>query len=317
MIAADPAVALRFGVLGPLQVLRDRQSCAPTARLQRVLLSLLLLHGNETLPVSRLVDGLWGDRPPRSAIAALQMYVSAVRRFLTPAWSATRDTSQHPILVTEPSGYRLRVTVAQVDLLRFRVLATAGRRLLAEGRCGAGAGMIRQALAVWRGPVLPDVVRSGAIERCAVRLDAERLALLQERMAAELCQGRRLELVGELTDLCVQHPLREGFQQQLMLVHYLSGSRAEALAAYRRAHRRMVDEAGIEPGPAMRALQQAILRGEPAPHPHYTGIWCPSCVGPAYPGRPVGRDCECRGGCRAPRPQPGSDAPIVQCNPRR
>nr|WP_240956603.1 AfsR/SARP family transcriptional regulator [Micromonospora sp. HNM0581] len=231
------------------------------------------------------------------------MYVSAVRRSLIPTWSAKNGTHQHPILVTEPSGYRLRVTVDQVDLLRFRSLAAAGRGLLAEGRCGEGAEAISRALAVWRGPVLPDEARSGEIERYAVRLEAERLALLQERIAAQLCQGRRLELVGELIDLCSQYPLREGFQQQLMLVHYLSGSRVEALGVYKRARRRMVDEAGIEPGPGMRALHQVVLRGAPAPHPHYSAAWCPICIDPIQPGESAG-GCECRvSGCRRKRPQ--------------
>ncbi|MDG4763988.1 AfsR/SARP family transcriptional regulator [Solwaraspora sp. WMMD406] len=294
------AVDLRYGVLGPLQVLRHWRQCAPTARLQRILLSLLLLNGNETLPVSRLVDGLWGERPPRSAVAALQMYVSAIRRFLEPTWTAAGDARQHPVLVTEPNGYMLRVTVGQVDLFRFRSLATAGRQLLSEGNCGQGAEMIRRSLDVWRGSVLSDVARTAAIERYAVRLEAERLALIQELIAAELCQGKRLELVGELTDLCVQHPLREAFHQQLMLVNYLSGSRAEALAVYQRARLRMVDEAGIEPGPGMRALHQIVLNGAPAPHPHYSATWCPGCVTAVAVEPTRSAACECRtASCRA------------------
>ncbi|MFJ8582541.1 BTAD domain-containing putative transcriptional regulator [Micromonospora sp. NPDC093277] len=288
-----PAPALRFHILGPLEVYRDGEPCTPTAPLQRKLLALLLLHGNELIPVTRIIDALWGHRPPRSALAALQMYVSAVRRVLSPGARVRGGTRQHPVLRTQPSGYVIRVEPGQLDLHRFRSLSADGRRRVAEGRCAEAGESFRQALAMWRGPALADLSRSDLMERYAVPLEAERLALLQERIGADLCQGRSLELVGELGELSARYPLRESFHQQLMLALYLSGGRAEALQVYQRAHRIMVDEAGVEPGPGLRALQQMILDGSAAPHPHHSAIWCPACA-----DRPTA-NCRCRRTCQA------------------
>ncbi|EEP72980.1 hypothetical protein MCAG_03307 [Micromonospora sp. ATCC 39149] len=299
-----PLRGLRFGILGALEVFRDGEPCAPTAPLQRALLTLLLLHANEPLPVSRIVDGLWDNRPPRSAVAALQMYVSAVRRILTPNWAGSGPGRQHPILLTRPFGYVIRVGNDQLDVHRFRSLAAEGRRQLSEGRCAEGGELFRRALAVWRGPALFDVGRSDAIGRHAVRLETERLALLQERIGVDLCQGRSLELVGELEELCARYPLRESFHQQRMLALYLSGSRAEALGAYQSARRTMVDEAGIEPGPGLRALQRAILTGSAAPSLHCSAIRCATCLARSDAHRPqTGRGGEMTG-CRASHGHP-------------
>lgn len=285
---------LRFNILGPLEVFRDGHPCTPSPPLQRALLSLLLLHGNELLPVTRIIDALWGHRPPRSALAALQMYISAVRRILTPSGPRPRGgVRQHPILLTQSSGYVIRVESEQLDLHQFRYLASDGRRQIAEGHCAEAGELFRQALAIWRGPALADLSRSDVMQRYAVRLETERLALLQERIGADLCQGRSLELVGELEELCVRYPLRESFHQQLMLALYLSGNRAEALGVYQQAHRTMVDEAGIEPGPGLRSLHQAILSGSATPHPHHSAIWCPTCVDQAHADGPA-VDCRCR-----------------------
>ncbi len=288
-----PAPALRFDILGPLEVYRDGEPCTPTAPLQRRLLALLLLHGNELLPVTRIIDALWGHRPPRSALAALQMYISAVRRILSPGSRVRGGTRPHPVLRTQPCGYVIRVEPGQLDLQRFRSLAAEGRRRVAAGGCAAAGDLFRQALAMWRGPALADLSRSDLMERYTVRLEAERLALLQERIGVDLCQGRSLELVGELAELCARYPLRESFHQQLMLALYLSGGRAEALQAYQRAHRIMADEAGVDPGPGLRTLQQLILDGSATAHPHHLAIWCPACA-----DRPTA-DCRCRAGaCR-------------------
>ncbi len=270
---------LRFNILGSLEVFRDGQPCTPTAPLQRALLALLLLHGNELLPVGRIIDALWGHRPPRSALAALQMYISAVRRILTPSDGSSKGAHrQHPVLRTQPCGYVFRVESDQLDLYRFRSLATQGRRQLANGDCAEASELFRQALAIWRGPALADLSRSDAMDRYTVRLEAERLALLQERIGADLCQGRGLAVIGELEELCARHPLRESFHQQLMQALYLSGNRAEALKVYHRARRTMIDEAGIDPGPGLRMMQQAVLNDSAAPQSHRYAARCPSCV---------------------------------------
>jgi SARP family transcriptional regulator, regulator of embCAB operon len=270
--AHDRAPALTFRVLGPLEVLRDGEPCTPTAPKQRALLALLLLHANELLPTARIVDELWGYRPPRSAVAALQSYVTATRRTLSPGAAGRAGTRRHPVLRTHPSGYVLHVRPDQLDLVEFRTLAARGRSGLAEGNCDQAGDLFRSALALWRGPALADVTHHGVLDSYTVRLEEERLALLERRIAVDLCQGHAADVVGELEELCQRYPLREGFQEQLMLALHASGRRAEALGVYTRIHRIMVEEAGIEPGRGLRELQEVILRGGvPSPAAHGCG----------------------------------------------
>lgn len=289
---------LNFGVLGPLQVLRDGTSCAPTALKQRALLALLLFRSNEVVPTAMLVDGLWRDSPPPCALPALQGYVSAVRRLLEPRHRpAAGDPRRHPVLRTEPSGYLVRVLPDQLDLARFRSSATLGRALVTEDRCDEAQEAFGQALALWRGPALADLHSVGTLDGYSVRLEEDRLAVLQERIGADLCLGRGPQLIGELEELCTGYPLREVLYEQLMVALWSAGRRAEALAVYPRARQVMVGEAGIEPGPGLRRTQQAILAGSELrdiEHRH------------RHPGAAVRRTPLLRSATRHPRPVPGS-----------
>ena len=253
---------LQYFLLGPLEVLRDGQPCTPAARKRRVLLAVLLMSANEPLPAACLIDALWGCRPPRSATATLQMYVSGLRRMLDPGHSvAGRDARRHPLLRTETSGYRLLVRPGELDVDRFGALAAFGRGHLAEGRCAEAGEAFRRALALWRGHLVADLDRSVLPARYTVRLEEERLSLLGQRIGVEMCQGRSAEVIGDLQELCARYPLREAFHEQLVQALCLADRRAEALAAYARARRTMVEDVGIEPGPALRAAQSAALEG--------------------------------------------------------
>lgn len=258
---------LRFGILGPLEVIRANTLCTPSASKQRTLLGILLIRANELLSTDLIINEIWGHSPPRSAMAALQTYVAAVRRALTGQRGA--DPRRHPVLRTHPFGYALYVEPDQLDLTRFQVLAAQGRDEVARGRCGGAGESFRHALALWRGAALADLNKSGALARYAVRLEEERIGLLQERIEVDLCQGRGVELTGEIEELCDRYPLREAFHRQLMTAFYLSGNRADALRVYNRAYRILMDELGIEPGAGLQALQRAILDGRaPARHQH-------------------------------------------------
>ncbi len=263
---------LRFYLLGPVEIIRDGQPCTPGAAKQRALVAVLLLHANELVPVERLIDELWGVRPPRSALAALHGYVTAVRRALVPANDAAPAIRQrHPVLRTKSAGYVLHVEPEQLDVAQFRALARCGRAGLAQGTCEEAGGHFQRALALWRGPALADLTRNGALKHYALRLEEERLAVLQARIGVDICRGRSAEVVGELEELCARQPLSESTSQQLMLALYLAGRRAEALSIYTRTHRIMIDEAGIEPGPDLRAMQQAILGGWEPPRGAHVG----------------------------------------------
>lgn len=257
-----PADGPTYRILGPLEVHRGGVPCTPSSLKRRALLTLLLLHANRRFPTCSLIGELWDDRPPRSAVATVQMYVSGLRRVLAPEHSrGGGDPRRHPLLLTSGNGYLLRVQPGELDLDRFRTLAARGRELRAAGHCTAAAESFHRALALWRGTPFGDLGPACLPAHYTVRLEEERLALVHDRIGVDICTGRAREVVGELEELCARHPLREDFHEQLMLALAAAGRRAEALHAYTRARRAVVEDTGIEPGPGLRAAQQALLSG--------------------------------------------------------
>jgi DNA-binding SARP family transcriptional activator len=239
---------VEFRVLGPLEVRLDGRDLHLPPR-ERALLSVLLLRSNELVAVSDLVDALWGDSPPTTAHAALKNAVSSLRKSL-PAG----------VIETRPSGYLLHVQSGELDLLRFESLLREARGAPAATR----AELLRAALANWRGLPLVEVPVEPYVQAELVRLEELRMLALEDRIDADLELGRHRDLVPELESLVKLHGVRERLWSQLMLALYGSGRQADALAAYRRAHLALVDELGIEPGPALKELQRSILVQQPA-----------------------------------------------------
>ncbi|GLZ02169.1 AfsR/SARP family transcriptional regulator [Actinoplanes sp. NBRC 103695] len=246
---------LDFGILGELHARAARHVRTPRPAKQRALLALLLLHHDELMPTGSIIDALWAERPPRSARAALQMHVTGVRRALHPGAPGPATS----VLETRPRGYLLRLGAGSLDLRDFRRQAATGHAQLAAGDCAAAADAFHAALSLWRGPALADLT-GDALDPHIDRLECERLTTLQARIGADLCQGRSAQVIGELVELCARHPLIESLHAQLMLASWLSGRGAQALEVFTRARRILIDEACIEPGPALRTLQQAILK---------------------------------------------------------
>jgi YVTN family beta-propeller protein len=232
---------LRFRLLGPLEADRDGVPVDLGARKQRAVLALLLLEANRVVSTERLIDELWGDDPPETARSALQVYVAGLRKALGEDGASLR---------TRSPGYVLDVPPGRTDLDEFA-------RLRAESRP-------REALALWRGPALADLDGEPFAAAAAGRLEEQRLAVLAERIDADLALGRHGELVPELEALVAEHPYRERFRAQLMLALYRSGRQADALAAYRAARETLVEGLGIEPGEELRALERSVLEQDPA-----------------------------------------------------
>jgi DNA-binding SARP family transcriptional activator/DNA-binding beta-propeller fold protein YncE len=233
---------LDFRILGPLEVADNGSPVALGRGRQRALLALLLVHANEVVSNDRLIDELWGERPPPTAQTGLHGYVSQLRKLLGSERVETRG-----------SGYLLRVEEGEIDREQFESLARAGR--------------FADALAVWRGPALADFAYESWAQAEIGRLDELRLACLAGRIDSDLDAGREAELVGELEALVAAHPLRERFRAQLMLALYRSGRQADALDAYRAARQRFVEELGIEPGEELQELHKRILAHDPALSP--------------------------------------------------
>jgi DNA-binding SARP family transcriptional activator/tetratricopeptide (TPR) repeat protein len=243
---------IEFRVLGPLEASVDGAPVKLGPPQQRALLALLLLNANEVMSRDRLVDELWGERPPATAAKLVQVYVSALRKVLDAG-----------VLVTRTPGYLLRVEPGALDLDRFRRLAGDGRAALAAGTPAPASECLREALELWRGPALANLSDAPFAQAEIARLDEVRLDALCDRIEADLALGR-VDVVGELEALIAEHPLRERLRGQLMLALYRSGRQADALAVYRDARRTLVDQLGIEPGRELRELEQAILRQDPA-----------------------------------------------------
>jgi YVTN family beta-propeller protein len=249
---------VQFGVLGPLEV-RDGERRIPVGGpRQRALLAALLLQANEVVSRDRLMEALWGERPPDSAENALHRVVSQLRKQLDAG-----DGAPSP-LVTRPPGYAIEIDPEALDLTRFEGLLAAGRRALERDDPREAAERLREGLALWRGPALADLADPPFARGEIGRLEEERCQALEERVEADLRIGRARELVPELEALVAVEPYRERLRQQLMLALYRSGRQADALAAYREGRRRLVEELGIEPGPQLQQLERDILRQDPS-----------------------------------------------------
>jgi len=228
-----------FRLLGPLEAVVDGSPVQLAAAKPRALLALLLLHRNRVVATERLIDELWGDDPPARATKTLQVYVSQLRKALGP-----------DRLVTRPPGYLLRVEEGELDLDRFEQLTTDARKRLAAGDAPAARDELRAALQLWRGPP----------ETTAARLEELRAAAHEDWLHASLESGDAAGVIPQLEELVASQPLRDRPRELLMLALYRSGRQADALDLFRRTRELFVDELGIEPGPALRELEQAMLR---------------------------------------------------------
>ncbi|MFF7983752.1 BTAD domain-containing putative transcriptional regulator [Streptomyces sp. NPDC007901] len=240
---------MRFGILGPLDVRTDDGTPVdPGGPRPRALLTLLLLDAGRAVSAQRLTDGLYGAEPPGGAANALQSQVSRLRRRLAP----------HAEIEATSTGYRIAVTPDSVDVHQFEERSAAGRAALAAGDPAQAAALLRDALALWRGPALPDLPEASAE---AARLDELRTAAVQDRIEADLALGGGSELVPELRALLAAQPLGERLYGQLMRALHAGGRPAEALTVYEEARRTLADELGADPSPELAALHLELLRG--------------------------------------------------------
>ena len=256
-----------FRLLGPFEVAEQESSLAVGQGKRRSLLALLLLHPNEVVSTDRLIDDLWGEAPPATAVKSVHVYVSQLRRALGSNGAPAPDEGR---LLTRGRGYLLRVEPGELDLQVFEDRLAEARRLLAGGSPAEAAEILRDAAALWHGPALADFAYEPFAQSEIARLEELRMAALEERVEADLAIGRHAELVGELESLVARNPLRERWWRQLMTALYRSGRQGDALEAYRRARRTLVEELGVEPGEELRRLQEGILKqsaaiAEPAP----------------------------------------------------
>jgi DNA-binding SARP family transcriptional activator len=241
-----------YRLLGPLEVVHRGEALATGGQRRRALLARLLLDANRTVSVDALVDALWGERVPSTAVKMVHIYVSQLRKVLP-----------SEALETRPPGYRLQVAPEAVDLLRFERLTQQGRDARAGGDAETAAERFAAACALWRGPALGEFTEPFAAT-AAAHLEELRLAAVEDRIDAELALGRHRHLVAELRALVAAHPLRERPRHQLMLALYRQGRHAEALEAFQELRGVLREELGIDPSAGLAELQYRILNQDPA-----------------------------------------------------
>ncbi|MDF5757183.1 BTAD domain-containing putative transcriptional regulator [Spongiactinospora sp. TRM90649] len=245
---------MEFRVLGPLEVaVGDRRLDLGGIR-QRTVLALLLLDPNRIVTIGRLMVAIYGDNPPTTSRSQVQICISALRRMF--AKHGVND-----LISTHSQGYAIQAGAEQIDAHRFESLLQRARQSRETGDAEDAARQYREALSLWRGPVL-DGIESRLVQSAAGRLTENRIAAQQDCIELELELGRHQDLVGELTELVEEHPLRERLRGQLMLALYRSGRQAEALQVYRTARRTMIDELGLEPNEHLQRLEYAILTSD-------------------------------------------------------
>jgi DNA-binding SARP family transcriptional activator/tetratricopeptide (TPR) repeat protein len=261
---------VEFRLLGRLEAEHDGRPIALGRRRERCLLGVLLLEPNSPIPVDRLVELLWEGEAPATARANLHTHVSRLRARLDPDGTGGRGVH----LRSRDGGYLIEVDQRRVDAQRFQELVERARVARPAGR----TDLLRQALALWRGPVLDDVASPRLRERVAAGLTELRMSATESLIDTELSAGRHRDLIVELSTRNAEHPYRERLAGQLMLALYRSDRYADALMTYQRLRDRLAEDLGVDPGPELSELHAAILRRDPqltcaqpaeqAPHGH-------------------------------------------------
>ncbi|QIY99157.2 BTAD domain-containing putative transcriptional regulator [Streptomyces sp. S1D4-11] len=251
---------MKFSLLGPLEVRVSGHPVPLRGINQRATLGFLLLNANQVVATSRLIEALWGIDAPATSRKMVQNAASGLRRLIAEHGGSRKATE----LITRSPGYLLSVPEDSIDLYAFQRLSKQGRAELAAGSWESAAVSLREALALWRGPVLSDLAETGINWPDLSALESTRRAVVEDLYEAELCLGRHHELVGELEAIVDAEPDRERLCGQLMLALYRCGRQREALMVYHRTRKVLHTEFGLEPGRALQDLEHKILNHHPS-----------------------------------------------------
>jgi DNA-binding SARP family transcriptional activator len=250
---------VRFELLGSLRVVDDDQISLISARKMEIVLSVLLIRANQVVTVEEFAAEVWGSRPPARSKAALYVYISQLRKFLT------RPGHEHAIVTRSP-GYVYRKDADVLDVDCFQQLVERGRSYAFVGDHEQAVEQFRAALKLWRGPALLDLRNGPIVNGFANWLEEGRLECAELLISSLLALGQCHEPVRWLRSLVVDNPLHESFYHQLMIALYQSGRRAEALEVYQSARAVLSRELGLEPQRSLRELQRAILDADADEH---------------------------------------------------
>ncbi|MFJ8625996.1 BTAD domain-containing putative transcriptional regulator [Kitasatospora sp. NPDC093550] len=253
-------VQIEFGLLGALSVVADGRRIAIGGPRQRTILALLLLSPDSTVSVDAMVEAVWQGVPPATARTQVAICIAGLRKIFR------AEGCGDDLIATVHPGYQFNTGGHRIDLLVFQRLVQEAERAAGRGGTAEAAELYERALGLWRGPVLEGVT-GRPVEDEAARLEEVRLACYEASTELQLALGRHLDVIGSLTAVVRDHPLRERARQALMLAQYRAGRRAEAMETFREGRRQFIDELGLEPGAPLLQLHDAILRDDPALNP--------------------------------------------------
>ncbi|GAA3985954.1 BTAD domain-containing putative transcriptional regulator [Allokutzneria multivorans] len=280
---------MRFGLLGPLAAwTSDGHPVRVPEPKVRALLAALLAAEGQVVSADRLAEDLWGEKQPGNPMNTLQTKVSQLRRALG------RD-----VVEREAAGYRVRPE--STDVAEFRSLTARSR---ASGDSRERAELFASALALWRGPALADFADEPFAQSLVLRLEEERLAAQEDWADARLALGEHGAVIGELSELLARYPLRERLRSLHIRALYRAGRQSEALASYAEVRDQLAEELGLDPGPELTALHQAVLEQALDPAPPKGNL-------PAAVGELIGRD----GAVRAVRSRLGESRLVTLTGP--
>lgn len=248
-------------LLGPMSVLLEKGQVTPSAAKQRQILALLSLNSGRVVTISALIEELWGDCPPRTAVATLQNYILQLRNKIASGTPGSPGVKQ--ILSTSHGGYLLAEDSCMTDVDEFGHLAARGREAAEQGEYRLASEQFGSALELWRGPALADMPTGRLLELEAASLEENRLGVIERRIEADLALSRHSDLIGELMALYARNPMNENFCALLMTSLYRSGHVARALETFRRLRVVLQEGLGVDPCPRLQRLHQAMLAGDP------------------------------------------------------
>jgi DNA-binding SARP family transcriptional activator len=257
---------VRFKLLGSLEISNSGRTCAITPPKVRQVLALLLVRTGKLVQVDSVIEELWADAPPRRASNTVQTYVYQLRKIIDQEGLAPAGRE---LLFTQPFGYQLQIAPEQLDICVFEAEVAEGRRMLDAGQPERASQRLRQALDLWTGPPLADVVQGNLLSTHALHLQELRMRALELRIQTDVHLGRDRDLIGELRSLVARYPLHEWFHGQLIGALARAGRRAEALAAYSELRALLNRELGLDPSPELQRIHQEML----APAPGSSGLW--------------------------------------------
>ncbi|AZM94075.1 MULTISPECIES: AfsR/SARP family transcriptional regulator [Streptomyces] len=259
---------MRFNLIGPFEIVTDDgRTLRPGTPKVCQTLALLLTRPNEIVTADALIQELWGEKPPRSAVTTLQTYVYHARRMFA---NEGLTPEGRPLIVTNPPGYSILVEDSEIDIRIFERLVTRARAELSAGDALTALHTVREALELWRGPALSNFPAGDMLAGHVVHLEELRIRAFEIRIACEEQLGWHRESIPELRRLINDYPLNEWFHSQLIGALGAAGRRAEALQAYQNLRRLLADELGLEPSLELKQLQARLL--SPVGHQPVAGV---------------------------------------------